>query len=90
MSRERRPDNLQIDKGTLMSISRTLVAIPLLMLNGGCTLAALPYRTTQAVVDPDHGRRAEADRKLGRQIRKDEQRARRAYERCRREGRFDC
>lgn len=73
-----------------MTVSRALFVVPFLILTGGCTLASLPYRTTQAVVDPDHGRRAEADRKLGRQIRKDEQRARRAYERCRRERRFDC
>lgn len=73
-----------------MIIRRTLLAVPLLVLCSGCTLASLPYRTTQAVVDPDHARRAKADQRLGRDVRKEEQRARRDYERCRRDGRADC
>lgn len=73
-----------------MTVPRTLLVIPLLVLASGCALASLPYRTTQAVVDPDHGRRAEADQRLGHDVRKEEQRARHAYDRCRRDGRFDC
>ena len=73
-----------------MPLPRTLLVVSFLVLASGCTLASLPYRTTQAVVDPNHGRRAKADQRLGRDVRKDEQRARRAYDRCRRDGRVDC
>lgn len=73
-----------------ISMRATLLAIPLLGLTAGCSIATAPFKATGQVVDWSTTSRAEADRNRGREIRKQEERERRDHARCVRQGRPDC
>jgi hypothetical protein len=56
----------------------------------GCSVATLPFKATGKVVDWSTTSQSEADRNRGRELRRDEERARDDYKRCQRDGRSDC